>query len=353
MTLFSAALVYNISPPYTPGAAPLPRLVVLNAVYWYLWALFAPLIGWLAVTFRLEKARWKTSVPVHLVAVLFFATAHITLVNGYQYLTRMKPWAVSFATALRRAVIQNIDWEMMTYWVIVGVTHAVLYYRESQQRTLKAAQLEAKLAASQLQNLQAQLQPHFFFNTLHAISALMHRDVGAADRMLTRLSDLLRLSLERVGLSEVPLKDEIEFLEKYVEIECTRYQDRLAVYFDVAPETLDAMVPNLLLQPIVENAIRHGIAPRSGPGRVDVIARHEGDRLWLEVRDDGLGLTEDALIALQKGLGVSTTRARLEHQYGPHFRFEFLRLPAGLSVRVVIPWRTSPIPIGELLTADS
>jgi len=340
LAALSATLAYNIT---IAAGQPLQmwrRLILINGFYWYVWALFAPAIGWLSIRFPLERRRWIRAVPVHLLAVVAFSTTHIFLVTAFQYLTRAKPWAMEFTTSLQRAIVQNFDWEMMTYWAIVGVTHALVYYRESQQRTLAAVQLEAKLAAAQLQNLQAQLQPHFFFNTLHAISALMHRDVNAADRMLTRLSDLLRLSLERIGVAEVPLKDEVEFVQKYAEIECTRFQDRLTVTFDIEPETLDALVPNLILQPIVENAIRHGIAPRNGPGHVVVVARRDDDRLSMEVQDDGVGLSEDTFIAMQKGIGVSNTRARLVHQYGSRHRFEFSRRPAGLAVRVVIPWRS-------------
>jgi signal transduction histidine kinase len=341
LAALSATLVYNITIAMGQPLEAWTRLVVLNAFYWYVWAVFAQPIGWLSVRFPLERLSWKRSVPVHLLSVIAFSTSHIVLVTWFQYLTRPRPWAMKFSESLRRSVIQNFDWEMMTYWAIVGVTHALVYYRESQQRNVTAAQLEAKLAAVQLQNLQAQLQPHFFFNTLHAISALMHRDVNAADRMLTRLSDLLRLSLARIGVAEVPLKEEIEFVQKYAEIECTRYRDRLAVTFDIEPETLDALVPNLILQPIVENAIKHGIAPRSGPGHVVVVARRDGRWLAMEVQDDGVGLSEEAFVAVQKGIGVSNTRARLNHQYGSRYRFEFSRRPAGLVVRVVIPWHTT------------
>jgi LytS/YehU family sensor histidine kinase len=208
------------------------------------------------------------------------------------------------------------------------VTHALVYYRESQQRTVAACAARGEARRGAAPEPAAQLQPHFFFNTLHAISALMHRDVNAADRMLMRLSDLLRLSLERIGVAEVPLKDEVEFVQKYAEIECTRFQDRLSVTFDVPPETLDALVPNLILQPIVENAIRHGIAPRSGPGHVHVIACRDDDRLSMEVHDDGVGSPEDTFVAMQKGIGVSNTRARLVHQHGSRHRFEFSCRPA-------------------------
>jgi LytS/YehU family sensor histidine kinase len=248
---------------------------------------------------------------------------------------------------VQRNTLQNFDWEMMTYWAIAGLSHAVLYYRESRERALRAAQLETKLIEAQMRTLQQQLQPHFLFNTLHAISALMHRDVEAADRTLIRLSDLLRMTLENLGAQQVPLKTELDFLTKYLEIEQTRFADRLRVDFDVQPEALDVLVPTLLVQPLVENAIKHGIAKKKGPGHIAINAHAAHGKLCIEVRDDGVGLSDTALDALQKGIGVSTTRARLQHQYGADYRFEFHRLPQGLAVIVAVPWRTPVPPIVE------
>ena len=240
---------------------------------------------------------------------------------------------------------------MMTYWTIVGLSHAVLYYRESEDRALRTSQLETRLVEAQLKTLQQQLHPHFLFNTLHAISALMHRDVEAADRTLIRLSDLLRLTLEHIGQQEIPLEAELDFLAKYLQIEQTRFADRLVVRFDVQPETLETLVPNLILQPLVENAIKHGVSKRSGPGHIDISARRDGDKLRMEVRDDGVGLSEDALTALQKGIGVSTTRARLQHLFGADYRFEFHRQASGLAVVIAIPWLTEPRSRAEVTSA--
>jgi two-component system LytT family sensor kinase len=240
---------------------------------------------------------------------------------------------------VQRSAFLYLDWEMMTYWAIVGLSHALLYYRESRARAVWSAQLETKLVEARLKTLQQQLHPHFLFNTLHAISSLMHKDVEAADRVLMQLSDLLRITLEHLGQQEVALEAELAALSKYLQIERTRFADRLVVRFDVQPETLETRVPSLLLQPLVENAIKHGVARKAGPGHIDISARREGDKLWLEVRDDGVGLSEDALTALQKGIGVSTTRARLQHLFGADFRFEFHRLSQGVAVIVAIPWR--------------
>lgn len=324
-------------------------LVILNTTYWYLWALFTPAIIWLSQKFRFERQGLWRAILVHVPTVVVFSLTHIVTMAVVQWwFARQQGRRFDLWAEAQRSALLNFDWEMMTYWTIVGLSHAILYYRESRHRALRSAQLETKLVEAQLKALQQQLQPHFLFNTLHAISTLMHRDVEAADRTLMRLSDLLRMTLENLGQQEIPLQAELDFLTKYLQIEQTRFADRLVVRFDVAPETLDTLVPNLILQPLVENAIKHGVARKSGPGHIDISARREGDKLRMEVRDDGLGLSEDALTALQKGIGVSTTRARLQHLFGADYRFEFHRQPSGLAVVIAIPWRTE---LGDRLEA--
>jgi signal transduction histidine kinase len=339
--LFSSILAYQFSVsagyPYTNWRT----VLILNTSYWYLWALFTPAIIWLSQHFRFERQGLWRALLVHLPSVLVFSLTHIATITCIQWwFARAQGHPFPLLSELRRSALLNFDWEMMTYWTIVGLSHAVLYYRESRDRALRTSQLETRLVEAQLKALQQQLHPHFLFNTLHAISALMHRDVEAADRTLMRLSDLLRLTLEHIGQQEIALQAELDFLAKYLQIEQTRFADRLIVRFDVQPETLDTLVPNLILQPLVENAIKHGVAKKSGLGHIDISARRDGDKLHMEVRDDGVGLSEDALTALQKGIGVSTTRARLQHLFGADHRFEFHRQTTGLAVIVAIPWRT-------------
>lgn len=315
-------------------------IVVLNFSYWYVWALVTPAIVWLSQHFRLERQGFVLAVLIHVPSVALFSFAHIAVMGSVQWwLAATAGRSFSWWIEVRRSALQNFDWEMMTYWAIAGLGHAVLYYRESRDRALRASQLETKLVEAQMATLQQQLQPHFLFNTLHAISTLMHRDVEAADRTLMRLSDLLRMTLENVGQQEVTLHTELDFLSKYLEIEQIRFADRLIVRFNIDPQTLDTLVPSLLLQPLVENAIKYGVARKAGPGHIDISARHDHDKLWIEIRDDGAGLSESALSALQKGIGVSTTRARLQHQFGADFRFEFHRQEPGVAVIIALPWR--------------
>ena len=338
--VLSSALAVQFTRALGKPAPDWTTLAVLNCTYWYVWALFTPTIVWLSQHFRFERQGLVRAILIHLPSVVLFSFAHIAAMTSMRWWLVASSQSFSWWNEVKRSALLNFDWEMMTYWAIAGLSHAVLYYRESRDRALRASQLETQLAEAQMAALRQQLQPHFLFNTLHAISALMHRDVDAADQTLMRLSDLLRMTLENLGQQESTLQAELDFLSKYLEIEQTRFADRLVVRFDIEPETLDALVPTLLLQPLVENAIKHGISKKSGPGHIDIRARPDHDKLWIEVRDDGNGLSETALIALQKGIGVSTTRARLQHQFGADFRFEFHRLEEGVAVVVAVPWRT-------------
>ena len=199
----------------------------------------------------------------------------------------------------------------MTYSAIVGFSHALAYYRESQERALKAAQLETQLVEARLKTLQAELHPHFLFNTLHAISTLVHTnpDLGRPDDQPPQRSAAPHVR-SHPGEPQCPLQEELEFLQKYLEIEQTRFQDRLTVRYDIDPDTLDAEVPRLILQPLVENAIKHGVAPRSGPGlRADRRRDGEDGTLWLEVRDNGVGLSAGARARASTAASACRTRA--------------------------------------------
>jgi LytS/YehU family sensor histidine kinase len=243
---------------------------------------------------------------------------------------------------LQRVYLMNLDWTLMVYSTIVGLSYALGYYREAQARAITAAQLETSLVEARLKTLEAELHPHFLFNTLHAISTLVHTNPDAADRMISRLSDLLRITFNRSGAARVSLQEEIEFLQKYLEIEQTRFQDRLQVTYDIDPDTLDAEVPRLILQPLVENAIKHGVSPRSGPGSIHIASSREADALWLEVHDDGVGLADDARARLNAGVGLSNTRARLECLYGEAQALELSDGREGLAVRLRIPFHRAP-----------
>ncbi len=297
---------------------------------WYVWALLTPVAVWLARRFPLTgRGVWR-SVLIHLLAGVALTTVKI-IIEG---------WVRNHLLGIPGRInpIAKFHLSYLTYWAIVGITVGLGYYRMFRQHEVAAARLETQLAQAQLQALQMQLHPHFLFNTLHAISALMHRDVETAEKMLARLSDLLRLTLESGGKQETLLKDEMEFLQRYLEIEQTRFHDRLTVRTSIAAEALDAFVPNLILQPLVENAIRHGVAPRSQPGTVEIRAQREGAFLRMEICDDGPGLRPGNG---REGLGLANTRARLAALYPDRHQFELAAAPAGgVCVRITIPFRT-------------
>ena len=326
-------------------------LLALNAAFWLGWALLSLPIIALCQRIRIERRAWKRGVAVHLAAMLLFCAVHIALTTLARVETSRR-WVAERALAAgrpgppvywgdeyKRSLFQFLDWELLAYGAIAGMSHAAFFSRESQRRQLQTAQLEKHLVEAQLQTLQRQLQPHFLFNTLHAISALMHRDVEAADRMLSRLSDLLRLSLDTVGRQLIPLKAEIDFLTRYLQIEQARLGERMTVTWDVDNETLDGLVPNLVLQPLVENAIKHAIALKSEGGAIRISARREGEMLWMEVEDNGSGPSESGLQSLKTGIGLSNIRARLTHQYGANYRFEFHKRPRAFAVLIVLPWK--------------
>ena len=323
-------------------------LLGLNLGYWYAWAVLTPVVLFLAQRFPFDRERWWKTLPVHLVAVLVMTFAHVAMAEGVRVGLMSaffaEPMKTSWWELVMRTYFLNFDWEMVTYWAIFGFWHAAAYYRMAQDRLLKASQLETRLAEAQLQALQRQLHPHFLFNTLNAISALMHRDVEAADQMLARLSDLLRLALDQRGAQEVALKDELEFLQKYLEIEQARFGERLSVSYDIEAEALDAQVPNLILQPLVENSIRHAVAVRIEPGTIHVRVRRAGDTLELTVRDNGPGLPKTHHAGTTRGVGLANTRSRLEHLYGASQRFTLGEPPGGgLVVTVVIPFRADDV----------
>ena len=244
----------------------------------------------------------------------------------------------ALAESLRPLLVKTWHFNLLIYWVVVSVSHAFDYYRKYQEREVRASELEKHLAQAKLQALQMQLNPHFLFNTLHAISSLMHKDVEAADRMIARLSELLRAALESTDTQEVTLQEELDFLGRYLEIEQTRFGNRLTVRMAIAPETRCAQVPNLVLQPLVENAIRHGIEPHAKPGEIELRARRDDGRLVLQVQDNGAGLP--AHRPPEEGVGLSNTRARLQQLYGHAHQLEFSNVPeGGLLVSVTIPWR--------------
>jgi two-component system, LytTR family, sensor kinase len=299
---------------------------------WYVFALLSLPVIHLARRFRLEGAAWRQHALLHAVAGVLFSLAYMVLrawVGQWQGGPDGRP--VTFAEAFQPLLVKTWHFNLLIYWVIVCVSHAFDYYRRFQERKLRAAELERRLTESRLQALQMQLNPHFLFNTLHSISALMHQDVEAADRMIAQLSDLLRRTLDSTNTQTQPLREELAFLERYLAIEQTRFGERLRVEVNVPAELLDTPVPTLILQPLVENAIRHGIERSTKAGRIELRATRCAGGLVLEVSDNGPGLNG----AAREGIGLTNTRARLRQLYGEGGGLELAnRAEGGVMVRV-------------------
>ena len=304
---------------------------------WYVWALLSVPILMLARRFPPEGAApWRTA-GIHLVAALVASLTYVVvraLVGQVHSLLIDEP--VTFAEVFRPLLVKTFPFNLLVYGVIISVSHAVDYYRKYHERTVHTLELEKHLAEARLQALLRQLKPHFLFNTLNGIASLMHSDVEAADRMLVRLGELLRLTMSHPGQPLSRLHEEVAFIEKYLEIERIRFRDRLAVEITIDPAVLEAEVPSLILQPLVENAIRHGIEPHARPGRLVVSARRTPGFLELEVRDNGAGQPPGGFT--REGIGLGNTRARLRELYGAAHRFELANHPdGGFIVRVSLP----------------
>jgi sensor histidine kinase YesM len=294
--------------------------------------------------FPLRADTWKRSLCVHLLCGAAIAAAQIA-VNTWTHLTFVADpeRGHTYAGYLRSLMGFAFHRNLLIYWSMIAGQHAFRTYRELKAQEVRASELKTQLAEARLQALKMQLHPHFLFNTLNAISALTRQDPARADRVLNDLSELLRIALDDVASPKVPLAREIQFLELYLDIQRVRFGERLRFRLDVAPETLPAQVPNLVLQPIVENAVRYAVASRYRGGRVELSARRDGDRLEIRVEDDGPGLPAGPEVALRAGIGLSSTRERLERMYGENHRLTLESAEGrGLTVRIEVPFETAP-----------
>ena len=315
-----------------------PMALAQHVPPWLYWGLVTPVIVGLGRRFRLEAESWPRSLAVHLIAMVVLSFGHVLVIYATGHLTAQKFYVTNPAeVVLVKTAVKGAIFDLICYAGVLAGSYAFEYHRRFRERAVAAAQLETKLTLAQLEALKMQLHPHFLFNTLHAIAVLVRKgDAQESVRMITGLSDLLRLALDTVGQQVVPLKQELDFVSRYLEIEKIRFQDRLRVTTDIAHDTLDAQVPNLLLQPIVENAIRHGIAGRAAAGELELSARRRDDKLVITVRDDGAGLRA----GWKPGLGLRNVRSRLEQLYNGGHVMQLTDDPrGGTVVTVEIPFR--------------
>ena len=314
------------------------KTVLGELIFAYLWLALTPLVIWLSRSFRIEQGQRFKSVTIHILASVGFLLFQILLFTLISIPFGWYSQLTSFSNRYFLLILNFTPSNVMFYWGIVVIEHALNYYSKLQERELKSSQLEAQLAQAQLHVLKMQLHPHFLFNTLNAISALIRDSPDEAEEMVSRLGDLLRMTLETAGLQEVPFKKELEFLNHYLDIEQTRFQDRLKVELAIEPETLDGLVPSMILQPLVENSVRHGVAPRPEGGCIKIKAWRDNSLLRLEVEDDGPGLSNTT--PPKERVGLTNTRARVTNLYGDEHGL-VLRHAAGggLIASLSIPFR--------------
>jgi two-component system LytT family sensor kinase len=324
-SIFAAVLTGQSIP---ARANPL-SVTIISASFW---ALVTPLIMILARRIRDSQLGRVSKILVHVCAFLLVQTADVMVYwVSTMYLTT---WDRAFVPMYFSLVTFNA----LAYLVVSASILALDAQETIRSRTTRESQLEAQLALAQFHALRAQLHPHFLFNALNAVSSLIHSDPQRADRMLSRISELLRTAIATAPHAEVSLMDEMEFNRRYLDVERMRYGDRLDVHIDMAGETFDALVPNMLLQPLVENAVRHGVAPHAGAGRVEVKSMKKGSDLLIVVRDTGNGFDDTSARATSGGVGLATTQARLRKLYGDAQQLQLVNVEGGCEVRVTVPF---------------
>jgi signal transduction histidine kinase len=339
VSTFQTYYFYSMMP-----SSPAPvRAVYLAVTYSFLWALVTPLILMLARVFPIDRNTLLRNLPLHLLFSILVGLAHRLLWLWAQItIPAIRPKSELTAQRLISDLVTSFDYQAMVYWVMLAMHQGALYYRKYQEGKLRASQLEAQLAQAQLSGLKMQLHPHFLFNTLHNINSMMYESVDRASEMICGLSDFLRISLENSGLHQIPLERELDFIERYLEIERNRFDERLEVDFRVDDAALHTLVPNLLLQPLVENAIKHGIARSARGGKIIISAKERNGTLSVCVANTGPSLSSDSLSGapFSLGIGLANTRARLRALYGEDARFELRNRPeGGVEAVITLPAR--------------
>ena len=323
---------------------PWTRVLASNVIYWAVFAALMPAVFYLAQRVRLDGRLRVSRIAVHGLAAVAFSVVHVSV---WLVLTILLPSFSDHRVRFVSAIRDYAAAEFLSYWAIVIAFYALHYYHEAQRRQRTAAELQATLAEARLEVLRSRMNPHFLFNTLNSISTLaLKRDHDATVEMLARLSELLRVSLDEHCPHEVSLSHELDLLDRYLAIQRVRFPDRLTVCHRIGEDTHDALVPSMILQPLAENAIRHGIDAHCGAGTVTIESERRNGTLQLRVSDSGPGFPDEIVPPPGRhGLGLSNTRARLEQLYGARQQMVFGRSEHGGGiVTVTIPFHTAALP---------
>jgi signal transduction histidine kinase len=324
----------------TAGSA--PGALLSSLTQWWAWGLIAPLV--VAADRRLPFSDRKLAgrLGAHVVLSLAFTAFYVYVAAALRATVHLAPWDGVFTLRLLTNALGGMYlWGWLVYWVILGAWLALNYYERFVNSELRRERLEHRFSEARLNNLRLQLDPHFLFNALNTVSSQVDRDPRLARRMIEHLGDLLRLSLDSKDRQEVTLTEELAFLDHYLAIQRIRFGDHLRIETDVAPEVRHASVPSLILQPLVENAVRHGLASRASGGTVTVTARPAGDRLEIRVQDDGVGLPKGWQLETGAGVGLSVTRERIAelHPNGSSRFTVTSRFSGGTNVEISLPLR--------------
>src|SRR5688500_10558035 len=324
------------------------RVFSYGILMWVAWAPLTPAMVWLARRYSLIDGAWKKNLLVHLPAFLFLSILHsaaaTSLMLTIDPFDSMGESPKAFWPRFIARTQGSFGSDLLVYGAVIGICYALDYYRKYREREILATKLEAQLAQAQLDALRMQLHPHFLFNTLNSIVGLVRDNKNqAAVSMLVGLSDLLRHTLEHSSRQEVELREELNFIKLYLTIQEMRFSDRLRIEFDIDPATATAMVPNLVLQPLTENALRHGIAPSAAQGVVGISSAVENGHLRLMVYDNGAGLRDGWQLQGSAGIGLANTAARLQQLYDDNHQFDIRnRDSGGVEVMIVMPLKVSP-----------
>jgi two-component system, LytTR family, sensor kinase len=323
------------------------RIFGWGVLTWLAWAPLTPAIIWLARRYSLIGGAWKASLLVHLPAFLLMSVVHSAVATiitlSIRPFDEMGGSPDDFWPRFLSRLPGLLGSDVLVYGGVIGICYALDYYRKYREREIVATRLEAQLAQAQLDSLRMQLHPHFLFNTLNGIAGLVRDNKNhAAVNMLVGLSDLLRHALDHSDRHEVELREELNFIKLYLTIQEMRFSDRLQIEFNIDPATTKAMVPNLILQPLTENALRHGIARTTNSGFVGISSAAENGQLRLTVYDNGAGLPDDWQLNGSAGIGLANTAARLQQLYDDNHQFDIRnRDGGGVEVVIVMPLRTA------------
>lgn len=314
------------------------ELVRVKLLLWYAWGAITPVILWLGYRLRLGAGNWVQRSGILIACSLVITFVYMILYGWLLSVNRPVPVDAIFGGMFRFAVSQHSTYYFLAFWATIGLEEALGYYRRAHERDLRASQLETQLAQAQLQSIRAQLHPHFLFNTLNTVSSvILEGDRQRAYDLTAQLGDLLRTTLERGERQMVSLEEELLFTSRYLDLMSARFEGRLSVTSDAAPDSLRAQVPDMILQPLVENSLKHGVGQSSGPSTISVRSSLAKNRLILEVEDTTTMKQPTASNAANNGYGHRLTQERLRCLYGSEFAFSCSAQPGGMLVRVELP----------------